>query len=220
MFVSQTNLRILNIMNSPRMTQAEFAVHRGVQKSAVSNWKKKGLLVFVEDADKLKVDVARSDARINANVDPTRGRPTTAQSAPAQSGLRLESPEPVPQAQPSNISNAREDLMREQTIEKRMKNARDAGELVLLADFESRCSEYGRLIRERAQGLIRDTAERLAADREPRSIIALLTVEFDMMLDDLAARMLSKPKAAPIGNDDDDVPAIEDEILADAEASE
>ncbi|WP_430635034.1 hypothetical protein [Sphingomonas hankookensis] len=67
------------------LTKGEFALHRGVGKSAVSNWSKKGLLVMGEcpETGAIKVDVERTDARINARVDPMRGRPTGGLPLPA-----------------------------------------------------------------------------------------------------------------------------------------
>ncbi|MBM3927382.1 MAG: hypothetical protein FJ335_02840, partial [Sphingomonadales bacterium] len=65
------------------MTKGAYAVHRGVGKSAVSNWSRKGLLVLGEcpTSGAVMVDVGRTDARINSRVDPTRGRPTNGQPA-------------------------------------------------------------------------------------------------------------------------------------------
>ncbi|MEG8021810.1 hypothetical protein [Sphingomonas aerolata] len=75
------------------MTKGEFAVHRGVGKSAVSNWAKKDLLVMGEcpTSGAIKVDVERTEARINARVDPMRGRPSAslplAAPAPVEEGV-------------------------------------------------------------------------------------------------------------------------------------
>ena len=49
---------------------AGFAKHRGVSKTAVTKWKKRGLLVFMPDG---KVDVAASDARLTDRPAVYRG---------------------------------------------------------------------------------------------------------------------------------------------------
>jgi hypothetical protein len=54
----------------PAMTQSDFAKARGVTKMAVSQWKKKGLLVFT---DKGLVDVAKSTARIDSRPAVNKG---------------------------------------------------------------------------------------------------------------------------------------------------
>jgi phage terminase Nu1 subunit (DNA packaging protein) len=202
-------------MNQQLMTQAQFAKHRGVQKSAVSNWKRQGLLVFAEgEGGKMMVDVVRSEARINANVDPTRGRPTTAQAAAPQAAMALEAPSPVPR-QTDEMAEERVGLTRASRIEKNLKNARTAGELVPLADYESRAAEYGRLVRERMHAMHGGQAERLAAERDPRIIISVLAQETDEVLGALARRMLARPSAAPV-TDLDDAPTVEDELLEEA----
>jgi len=52
------------------MSQAEFSRYRGVSRATVTEYKKKGLLVFLEDG---RVDVAASEARLDSSLDPTRG---------------------------------------------------------------------------------------------------------------------------------------------------
>ena len=143
------------------MTRKEFAAHRGVQKTAVSNWNKAGMLVFAEGpGGKLLIDVARTEAKLNANLDPSRGRPTTAQSSAAAD----HAPAPaLPAAHDGGLANVRTDLIRAQTVGKALDNARRAGELVLLAEFERLAIENGRITRERMISLVRMNAERLAA---------------------------------------------------------
>lgn len=155
------------------LTQAQFAVRRGVGKSAVSNWKKAGLLVFAEAPDgRMMVDAARTEARLNARIDPTRGRPTGAppEEAPADDQLPLDG-SPVQQR---NLARVRAEVAEEDLIGKRMRNAADARELVPAVEAERRLGELGRMARERVQAELRGLAERLAAEREPRAIMTLL----------------------------------------------
>jgi hypothetical protein len=153
------------------MTQAEFAKRRGVGKSAVSNWKKAGLIVFAEGADgKVFVDAERSEARLNARIDPMRGRP--AQAVPAEAELPIA--EPVAPAGGHNVHSARAELTVEQLIGQRQKNAVAAGELVPLVEMERRAAELGRLVRERVGAELRNAAERLAATSDVRGVMAIL----------------------------------------------
>lgn len=208
-------------MNSTRlMTQAEFAAHRGVGKSAVSNYKKAGLLVFGEDpADgKIKVDVARTEARLNSKVDPTRGRPTTAQSAGAQDAPLLDQGAGAGPAmggvsrQMTDVANVRTDLVRQQVIEKQMANARRAGELVPVAEYEKRATELGRVVRERMQSMLRTMSERFAAEKDPRQIVAVGSLEIDRIFTELA----DQAEAGTLSADDQ----LEAELAAEVAAQE
>lgn len=206
-------------MNSTRlMTQAEFAAHRGVGKSAVSNYKKAGLLVFGEDpADgKIKVDVARTEARLNSKVDPTRGRPTTAQSAGAQDAPLLDQAAALTMGgvsrQMIDVANVRTDLVRQQVIEKQMANARRAGELVPVAEYEKRATELGRVVRERMQSMLRTMSERFAAEKDPRQIVAVGALEIDRIFTELA----DQAEAGTLSADDQ----LEAELAAEVAAQE
>jgi len=201
-------------MNDTRMTQAEYARYRGVQKSAVSNWKKAGFLIFAEgQGGRMLIDVARTDARVNANIDPTRGRPTKTQSEAAAGQPEL----PVQPSQTetqSAVASARVDLAVEQTIRMRLQNAKEAGALVPFVEYQRLCAENGRLARERMVSLVRSNAERLAAERDPRAITALLTAEIEAAFDALAA-IAARGEGAP--DDDAELQSIIDgEIAKDA----
>lgn len=175
-------------MNSPRlMTQTEFAKYRGVGKSAVSNWKARDLVVFGEDTDgSIKVDVARTEARLNVKVDPTRGRPTTAQAG-GQATLPLETrATATTPARTDDLSVVRTDLLKQQVIEKTMNNARRAGDLVPVIEYQRRAVELGRTARERMQSMLRTLAERFASEKDPRQIVAVGSLEIDRVFTELA----------------------------------
>ena len=194
-------------MNSVLMTPAEFAAHRGVQKSAVSNWKRKNLLVFAEgDAGKLKIDVARTEAKLNAKLDPARGRPTTAQASAASEPGQAQLPiAPAPAPADNGLTNVRTDLLRHQVTAKALENARRAGDLVPLAEFERLAMENGRVARERMIALVRTYSERLAAERDPRLILAFMTDEIEKAFAELAESSLTGGEA----DDADALDAIE-----------
>lgn len=187
-------------MFKPFMTPKEYAEYKGKGVSSVSNWKKRGLIEYGEAG---LIDVRRSDMKVNAAIDPTRGRPSRAiaaavNEAPPATG---EAPNQVQQ-----VADVRVDLIREQTIARRMKNALDAGALVPFEDAAAKLSKFARLSRERMHSIVRTYAERLAAEREPRQIVALLEAEIDAAFSKLA-------QDARAGRDDsttDELPPVAD----------
>mgnify|MGYP003639333504 CR=1 FL=1 len=195
------------------MTQAEYAVHRGVGRSAVSNWKKAGLLVFAEGTTgKPEVDVERTDARVNAKIDPARGRPTTAASAPvAELPLAAPVANGVRAGGGESLADVRTDLIRAQTIKAQLDNAKRAGDLVPVEEFTRRAAEYGRVARERMLSVVRSQAEWLASARDARAIVAQLQDEIERAFADLAAQI--ETGAVPDTTED---PDGVDDALADA----
>lgn len=182
------------------MTQAEFATRRGVGKSAVSNWKKAGLLVFAEDAaGRMMVDAVRTEARLNARLDPTRGRPATAPEAAPALPLDGDTDEGSP-LQQRNLARVRAEVAEEDLVGKRMKNAEAARELVPAIEAERRLGHLGRMARERVQAELRARAERLAAEREPRAIMALL----DEATDKAFAALASAIAGGALDDDEDE----------------
>lgn len=190
-------------MNSAAlMTQTEFAAHRGVGKSAVSNWKKKKLVVFAEGpGGALLVDVTRTEAKLNASLDPTRGRPTNVQMSDEGAP-----PAALPTPAGDSLGEVRTDLLREQRVGHKIRNARDAGDLVARAEYENRAAELGRLARERMHSLVRAQAERLAAEHDPRLITAILTAEIDRTFAELA----DQAEAGALIAAEDDLPELAD----------
>lgn len=202
------------------MTQAAFARHRGVTRPAVSNWKKAGLLVLAEDpADgRIKVDVGRSDARINGRVDPGRGRPANA--APPVAEQPAETPpasaEPGAPA-PENLNTVRLELIKQQTAGHVLKNAREAGELAPVIELQRRAVEVGRAARDRMQAWFRGEAERLLAQRDVRALMAIGEEGIDRVFAELADMAADgafgaedEPNEAEIEAIDDEAPPAED----------
>lgn len=148
------------------MTQKAFAERRGVGKSAVSNWKAKGLLVLVKgEGGKDLVDVVATEAKLDVEIDPTRGRPISAQAKPNAAG--------------GEMGAARLALTLATTARKVLENDVYAGKLAPVAEFEAMAAEWGRRARERVQGLMRQHAKRLATMTDARQILTLLTDEVD-----------------------------------------
>jgi len=161
------------------MTQAEYARHRGVGAPAVSNWKKAELLVWAEDpgrTGKLLINVGLTDARLASRLDPMRGRPATAvpAAAPSEMGeFALASPGG------RSVAAVRGELLEEQIVGQRLKNAEAARELVARVEADRRCGEVGRMARERMHAMFRSMAERLAAETDVRQIMTIGENEID-----------------------------------------
>ncbi len=182
------------------MTKGEFAAHMNVGASAVSNWNKKGLLVFGPDPErpgKELVDAEKSALIIRASVDTTRGRPRKADQVAAEhpaspsgeGGASLSHSSRPPPAQLNALEQARLDEMRERTTRRQIENGQLLGQLVSLAEYERRAGEMGRMLRERSHGLVRKLAERLAAETDPRAIITLMGEGLDGLFDQVAGEL-------------------------------
>jgi hypothetical protein len=179
------------------MTQAAYALHQGVTASAVSKWKSDGLLVWAEDPDRrgrMLIDVVATDEALAAHRDPVRGRP--------QSGTpEIAEPPAGKPAQPVDaLAQVRTDYLLAQTAQKHLQNEKLAGALVPVAEFEGRAADFGRLARERVQGVVRQHAERLAAERDPRVLSLFLAGEIDavfaLLADEIEARATPRPAGA------------------------
>ncbi len=213
-------------MKSPvvLMTKGAFAKRRGVGASAVSNWAKADLLVMAEDPAnpaKLLVDVARTEARLNAKLDPARGRPRAADSQP-QADLPLAAPA-GPAAAGGSLADVRTDLIRQQTEKLQLDNARKAGDLVPLEEYARRATEFGRVARERMLSVVRSQAEWLAACKDPRAVVAQLEDEIERAFADLAAQIASGAVGEVEADDAEDDAAVQAEVasaLAEEEAEE
>lgn len=186
--VSCSIRNILKSVNSMTLLmKSEFAKRHGVGASAVSNWARKGLLVFGEDPKrpgKQLVDAEKSDLLVRGSIDQTRGRPRSAEAALVEAG-EAPATAPVRAATMTGAETVRMEEARERIIGRRIDNEKALGNLVSLGEVERRTAERGRMIRERVQATVRNLAERLAAETDPRTITSLLSAE----LDDVFARL-------------------------------
>lgn len=185
------------------LMKSEFAALKGVGPSAVSNWAKKGLLVYGLDParpGKKLVDVEKSDLLIAGTIDQTRGRPRTAERSDVE-GIEGETVAPVAERVAARAVSmtpaeaARMDEMRERTLGRRIDNEKALRNLVPLAEVERQAADRGRMIRERIQAVVRAQAERLASESDPRAIVALLGFEIDGVFSRIADEIESEASA-------------------------
>lgn len=203
------------------MMKSEYAALRGVKPSAVSNWAKKGLLVYGADParpGKQLVDVEKTDLLVNGSVDQTRGRPRSAEAAPTAAA---EGAAPAPRAvQLSGPEAVRMEEARERIIGRRIENEKALGRLVSLAEVERRAAERGRMIRERVGAVVRSQAERLAAEADPRVIVAVLQGEFDQLFERIADEIEAEARAEAAADAVlETIPDLEEEGDEEAEAA-
>ena len=155
-------------MTAELMTKAAYARHRGVGKSAVSNYVKRGQIVLVDG----KVDVAKSDALLAEIVDPVKGRPSTAPDPGSRK--KAPAPTPTPDTAPNAVAAERIQALQETRIGQALKNAQMAGSLVPLAAYEAKMQTLIGGFCERMTSELRGKAERLAQESDMRAIRALL----------------------------------------------
>lgn len=195
--------------------KSEYAKHRGVKPSAVSNWNAKGLLVFAADParpGKQLIDVEKTDLVLNGTVDQTRGRPRSGDmDATHQAGG--EAPAPLtPRSVPMTAeAAARLEEVQERTLGRRIENERNLGRLISLADAERRAADRGRMIRERVNSLVRAHSERIASESDPRVVVAILGAEFDALFNRIADEIEAEARAEAAVDDQLATIAAEDD---------
>jgi hypothetical protein len=189
------------------MKQKDFAARQGVQPSAVSNWKRAGLLVFGATPETRKmIDVAASEARLADRRDAGRGRPPTAIEPEIEREIETVAPEPG-----KHLSNVRTRLLEVQTDGKLLDNKERAGKLVPLIEYQRRATALPQLLRDRLLAQFRSHREQLAAISDPRlqdlRNAELINEVFEQMATDIEAGALSADDDA--GEDD----PVENEAL-------
>jgi len=204
------------------MTKSEFAAHMKVGPSAVSNWAKRGLIVMGPDPERPggeKVDAVKSAILINATIDRSRGRPKTSDRTAAEALPDPQNPiKPpalegaLPKPVLSDVEQARLEDMRERVTRRRIENGQLLGTLVPMAEFERRAAEMGLLIRERTHALVREHAEALADETDPRVVQSFLSEKFDELFEKLAQEI--ELDAAAEQSADRDLAAVEAELEA------
>jgi hypothetical protein len=191
------------------MTQAEFARHRGVSKGSVTNWKNAKLLVMAEGPNgKPMVDVVRTELKLNANIDPMRGRPSTGGSPQLQlrrgaKRRRCRSPKGRQRrhrSQARRPGDERVQHLREQRIGQALKNAQLAGELVPLIEAERRVAKSaGRRASASTPGCAA-IAEQFAAEKDVRQIMRL----GEKGIDEVFAQLADAADRGDFAGDDDE----------------
>ena len=180
------------------MRRDEYAARHGVTPTTVSKWKKRGLLVFMPDPMRPGakiIDVQKSDLLVGATIDQSRGRIRTGgASVDAATVPPSTSPTPpIARVVPPDTGDRLHDLrIREKeqdVIRSEFRNRKDAGELVSFAEYERRAADLARRMREALHAMARELAERLAAERDDRALLAILDGAIDEVMVRLSVQM-------------------------------
>jgi hypothetical protein len=157
--------------SSQHVTQAEFARRRGVSRATVTEYKGKGLLVMTEAG---LVDVAASEERLAASLDPSRGGDRTHKKPPASN-----KPD-------GRFMAARTEEMEVKTARQRLALAQEAGLLVEKAAVERTAFTLARTAQEAFIAIPDRLATSLAAESDPAEIHKLLSAEIRAVCQHLA----------------------------------
>ena len=172
------------------MSLADFSRLHGVAKSAVTGWKRRGLLVIVDG----KVDVAASNARLAARPTISRGGVTK-----VRPGVPVESAAPAPEqsksshhvsfsaADPSTWS--RQEALRQREIAQarlaQIEADKAAGLVAPIAEVEGVVRGEYSIVRTTLLGIASKLAHRLAAATTPEACGSLVDVEVRAALEAL-----------------------------------
>lgn len=174
---------------SKLISKAAYARHRGVGKSAVSNWIARDQIVLKDG----KVDVAASDAKLGAMVDPASGRdPVPRPATNKTSSAKAKSTAGVADSAQAQLAEERLGEIRERRIGQAMKNAQAAGELVELGEYQSRLARFISGFCDRLSSELRGKSEALAKLTDKREVRAMLDEAIHTARTDFAARIESE----------------------------
>jgi hypothetical protein len=175
------------------MTTAQYAAHRGVSDSYVRRLRREGRLV---EAPGRLIDVAATDAHLDATNDPLRG------------GVRKPGDDTTPVAGEIGGEGLREAMRRERMARARLAElelGEEAKELTRRKDVDRAVFTLARQALERLRTIPSRLRTKLAAEADPRACEALLDAEVEIVCKDLqkAAAAMVSANAAPA----DDTPA-------------
>lgn len=180
----------------PFMTTAEYAQHRGVSDSYVRRLRRESRLV--EGEGKL-IDVAASDAALDATTDPLRGGDRTGKHEAAAA---------APGAQLSSFTagvDLREAMRRERLAKAQLAElelGEQARQLTRVRDVDREVFTLVRQALERMRTIGSRLRTKIAAETDPRACEALIDAEVRQVADDMQAS--AKALLERIGTDPTD----------------
>lgn len=181
------------------ITQAAFALRRGVSEAMVSRWKSKGYLVLDTEGRVLE---ALSNARLATSLDPGRGGDRSGKPVPPQSAMTQPGAGgAVYEADTDRLNYQREAARdkRASAMQRELEMARDAKELLPAAEVARRIAHHVRMALDVLASRRRRLAPKLALEADPRKVEQLLEEsdrEFCIALAGLAQPGASEQEAA------------------------
>lgn len=176
----------------PLMTTAEYAAHRGVSDSYVRRLRRENRLV--EGAGKL-IDVAASNAALDATTDPTRGGDRTGKPQPAGQALPTTTVGSIIDGVDLREAMRRERLAKAQLAE--LELGEQAKQLTRVRDVDREVFTLVRQALERMRTIGSRLRSKLAAESDPRACEALIDAEVRQVAEDMQAAARSLFKDAP-----------------------
>jgi len=168
------------------MSLAEYARRCGVTKSAVTGWRRRGLILVTNG----KVDIRVSDARLAARPAISRGGRIRARPGlPIEAGAELLGEQFGADANPANWS--RQEALRQREIAQarlaQIEADREAGLVVAKSQVVDVVRAEYTIVRTAFLGMASKLAHRLAAAKTPEEAGALVNTEVRAILDALTA---------------------------------
>lgn len=174
------------------MSVAEYALHRACSDSYVRRLRRQGRLVLQDG----QIDVAASDAVLDATTDPTRGGDRTA-PAPAESGHDGDQPPPIG----AGVISLREAMRRERLAKAKtaeLELGERSGELTRVRDVDRDVFTLARQAMQRMLTMGGKLRQALAAETDPAACQKLIDDEVRQIADDMqkAARDMLNTRLA------------------------
>lgn len=169
------------------MTTAEYAVHRGISDSYVRRLKREDRLVLSGDGK--RIDVAASDAKLDATGDPLRGGDRTGKHAGA--GDEPTDPQGTMPVSATGDISLREAMRRERLARARLAElelGETAKQLARVKEMERVMFTLARQALERIRGISSRLRDQLAAESSPRGCEAILDAEIAQVCADLQGK--------------------------------
>jgi len=171
-------------MPKPYMTRAEYARYRGVNQGQITKYGRQGLLVEGPDG---RIDVAATDARLDAVLNPVHGGDRRAEQSveAAHDG-------------PGRIAylEAKAEETRLKALARRLELEERAGRLVRADEVEAEAFARARQAQEAILALPDRLASQLAAETDEARVYALLEAEVRRIARELAASAAVEPAEA------------------------
>ncbi len=181
----------------PFMTTAEYALHRGVSDSYVRRLRRECRLV---DGPGKLIDVAASNAALDATTDPTRGGDRTGKPLPAGQALPTTTLGSIIDGVDLREAMRRERLAKAQLAE--LELGEQAKQLTRVRDVDREIFTLVRQALERMRTIGSRLRTKLAAENDPRACEALIDAEVRQVADDMQAAARALFKDAPLPADE------------------
>jgi hypothetical protein len=163
------------------MTQAEYARHRGVSRSAVSQKIKAGAIPFIRENGRILLDPDAVNLAWDANSDNTKKR-----DAEPEESSKVEIPKE------GTIAAANLRKAETEADLKKLELQKKQGELLPMRVVESQVFDIVRITRDRIRGMPAKLAPQLAIEDSSAIVFEILQAECDAVLKGLSEGLVKE----------------------------